>query len=318
VTTEILTRPVTGPSVWTAADFQTDEPYVRYLTGADLDAIDRALAAIPDQGRGLAELVEDLVGRLEDGLGYTVLRGLPVGTRYTPEQAARIHVAIARRVGEVVPQNRDGDLQRLLEDAHHPAQRGGTYASKAGAPFHTDPTDVVSYLCLTPPLSGGARVVASAATVYNALVREHPEWLELVYRDFATDWDGQGPAGEAGWSPRPIFSVAADTLTCSLSTKRIMSAMRYEEVPRLSAEQMTCLMYLESLLRRPGTSVHVALRQGDLEFLNNHTVIHSRTGYVDDPDNPDHQRRLQRLWISRGPNGRPLVPALQRWRAGVS
>ncbi|WP_165969093.1 TauD/TfdA family dioxygenase [Actinomadura sp. KC06] len=307
---EILNRPVTGPSVWTAADFESGEPYVRHLTGAELDALDQKA---PDPGNLIAELME----RLENGIGYAVLRGLPLGTRYTSEQASRTHWAIAERIGEIVPQNRDGDLVRVLEDAHHPAQRGGTYASKAGAPFHTDPTDVVSYLCLAPAKSGGARVVASAATVYNTLVREHPEWLDLVFREYATDWEGEEPDGEPGWSPRPIFSSAGGALTCSLATKRIVSAMRFEDVPRLGPEEMTCLMYLDSLLRRPGTAVHVELRAGDMEFVHNHTVIHSRTGFVDDPSDPGRRRRLQRLWISRGAVGRPLVSALRRWRDGL-
>ncbi|WP_131735484.1 TauD/TfdA family dioxygenase [Actinomadura roseirufa] len=327
MTTEVLTRPVTGPSAWTAADLQSGEPYVRHLTGAELDAADEALETAPGRPLheparrdvpGLAGLVADLVERLENGSGYALLRGLPLGTRFTPEQASLIHRVIAQHVGEVVPQNRDGDLLSVLEDPRHPAQPGGAYASKAGAPFHTDPTDVVSYLCLAPARSGGARVVASAATLYNALLSEHPEWLELVYRDYATDWDGQEPDGEPGWSPRPIFSYAGDALTCSLSPKRIMSAMRFEDVPRLGAEEMTCLMYLESLLRRPGTAVHVTLRAGDMEFVNNHAVIHSRTGFVDDPADPGHRRRLQRLWIGRGAAGRALVPALRRWRAGIS
>ncbi|MDF5757728.1 TauD/TfdA family dioxygenase [Spongiactinospora sp. TRM90649] len=329
MTTEVLNRPVTGPSVWTAADLGAGEPFVRHLTEPELDALDRVLDELPGlpdhavsrrgaPAPGLAGLAADLVERLEIGAGYTVVRGLPLGTRYTAEQASRIHWAIARHVGQIVPQDREGALVRLLADAHHPAQRGGTYASKAGAPFHTDPTDVVGYLCLSPARSGGARVVASAATIYNALVREHPEWLDLVYREYATDWEGAEPPGEPGWSARPIFSYVGDALTCSLATKRIMSAMRFEEVPRLSAEEMTCLMYLESLLRRPGTAVHVTLRAGDMEFVGNHTVIHSRTGFVDDPVDPEHQRRLQRLWISRGADGRPLVPSLRRWRAGIA
>ncbi|QXJ25641.1 TauD/TfdA family dioxygenase [Actinomadura graeca] len=329
MSTQVLNRPVTGPNVWTAADLPSDEAFVRHLTPAELDAADEALAAAagrpvhgPARGDlpapGLAGLAADLVERLENGAGYVVLRGLPLGTRYSPEQASRIQWTLARHIGEVVPQNRDGDLAEVLEDPRHPAQRSGSHASKAGAPFHTDPADVTGYLCLAPARSGGARVVASTATIYNALVAEHPEWLELVYRDFATDWDGRQPDGEPGWSPRPIFSVAGGALTCSLSPKRIISAMRFEEVPRLNAEEMTCLMYLESLLRRPGTAVHVEPRPGDMEFVNNHTVIHSRTGFVDDPSDPGHRRRLQRLWISRGADGRPLVPALRRWRAGIA
>ncbi|TYC17593.1 TauD/TfdA family dioxygenase [Actinomadura syzygii] len=326
VTTEVLNRPVTGPSVWTAADLQSGEPYVRHLTDAELDALDAVLDAEPDRAParrdapvpGLEGLVSELVERLEGGHGYAVLRGLPLGTRYTPERASRAHWTIARCLGEIVPQNGSGDLVRVLEDARHPEQASGTYHSKAGAPFHTDPTDVASYLCLAPARSGGARVVASAATVYNALVSEHPEWLELVSKEYATDWEGEGPSGEPGWSPRPIFSVADGALSCSLATKRIMSAMRFEDVPRLSAEEMTFLMYLDSLLRRPGTAVHVEPRAGDLEFVNNYAVIHSRTGFVDDPADPAYRRKLERLWISRGADGRPLVPALRRWRAGIA
>ncbi|RKS68361.1 TfdA family taurine catabolism dioxygenase TauD [Actinomadura pelletieri DSM 43383] len=285
-----MTRLLTGPNVWTAADLESGEPYVRHLTEPDLDALDNA--------SDLTDLIADITDRLQNGMGYALLRGLPVGTRYTPEEAARLHRTLAERLGEIVPQNRTGDLSILLEDARHPAQPSGTYASKAGAPFHTDPTDIVSYLCLAPARSGGARVLASAATLYNSLAREHPEWLDLVSRDYATDREGQEPPGEPGWVSRPIFSTnGGGTLTCSLSPKRIMSAMRFEDVPRLDAEEMTCLMYLESLLRRPGTAVHVALEAGDMEFVNNHTVIHSRTGFVDDPSDPAHQRKLRRLWI---------------------
>jgi hypothetical protein len=39
------------------------------------------------------------------------------------------------------------------------------------------------------------------------------------------------------------------------------------------------------------------LEPGDIQLLSNHTVIHSRTDYVDYAE-PDRKRHLLRLWIT--------------------
>jgi alpha-ketoglutarate-dependent taurine dioxygenase len=37
------------------------------------------------------------------------------------------------------------------------------------------------------------------------------------------------------------------------------------------------------------------LSPGDVQLVSNHTVVHARTSYVDDPSSPRH---LLRLWLS--------------------
>uniref|UniRef100_UPI003F49B17E TauD/TfdA family dioxygenase n=1 Tax=Nonomuraea bangladeshensis TaxID=404385 RepID=UPI003F49B17E len=39
------------------------------------------------------------------------------------------------------------------------------------------------------------------------------------------------------------------------------------------------------------------LRAGDLQLLNNHVVLHSRTEYTDHPE-PERRRHLLRLWLT--------------------
>ena len=43
---------------------------------------------------------------------------------------------------------------------------------------------------------------------------------------------------------------------------------------------------------------------GDMQFMNNHVMYHSRTEFEDD-DDADKKRHLIRLWLSV-PNSRPL------------
>jgi hypothetical protein len=53
----------------------------------------------------------------------------------------------------------------------------------------------------------------------------------------------------------------------------------------------------------------MVLEQGDMQFLNNHVMIHSRTQF-EDHDEPARKRHLLRLWLSI-PNGRPLCEGLR-------
>jgi hypothetical protein len=47
---------------------------------------------------------------------------------------------------------------------------------------------------------------------------------------------------------------------------------------------------------------------GDMQFLHNHVIVHSRTSY-DDYAEPERRRHLLRLWLAT-PGGRPLTDAI--------
>ena len=59
------------------------------------------------------------------------------------------------------------------------------------------------------------------------------------------------------------------------------------------------------------------LRPGDVQLLSNHTCLHSRAGFVDDPRDPAAQRHLLRLWLAP-PGDRPLPEAYREIMGGGS
>ncbi|MGI9332912.1 MAG: TauD/TfdA family dioxygenase, partial [Gammaproteobacteria bacterium] len=59
----------------------------------------------------------------------------------------------------------------------------------------------------------------------------------------------------------------------------------------------------------PEMRVSMALRQGDIQFVNNFVVLHARTAYR---DSPQHVRKLLRLWLD-DENSRRLGPGKMDW-----
>jgi alpha-ketoglutarate-dependent taurine dioxygenase len=67
-------------------------------------------------------------------------------------------------------------------------------------------------------------------------------------------------------------------------------------VPPLSPAQLEAMAVLDQLNSDPRFSVTMDLRPGDMQFLNNHIILHSRTAYEDHPE-PERRRDLIRLWL---------------------
>jgi hypothetical protein len=61
---------------------------------------------------------------------------------------------------------------------------------------------------------------------------------------------------------------------------------------------------VESLALRDDLRLDMMLQPGDVQLLSNHTVMHTRTGFIDH-DDPDRKRLLLRIWINI-PGGREL------------
>ena len=63
----------------------------------------------------------------------------------------------------------------------------------------------------------------------------------------------------------------------------------------LSPEEREILDLYEEIASSPDLSFDMDLEPGDIQWLSNHTVLHARTAYEDDPA---HRRHLLRLWLS--------------------
>jgi hypothetical protein len=88
-------------------------------------------------------------------------------------------------------------------------------------------------------------------------------------------------------------------------SKMILTAQNYPEVPRLTDEQRDLLALVDEIVNEPGVALEMDFRAGDIQWLLNHTAMHSRTAYRDFPE-PERRRHLLRLWLKRDV-GRPMT-----------
>jgi hypothetical protein len=76
----------------------------------------------------------------------------------------------------------------------------------------------------------------------------------------------------------------------------VKSAQRFPEVPRLTDAQLEAMALIDTLVATEPFRLDMDFRPGDIQFLNNHLVLHSRTGF-EDFEEPEKKRRLLRLWL---------------------
>ena len=102
--TEILTEPVSGPHVWTGDQLAGAGCWIVRFTEEDFADFERALAHVSKGHlKDVTEIraedfplphfqrrIDDIVDRLEHGLGLVLLRGLPIYDRLSEDEATVI------------------------------------------------------------------------------------------------------------------------------------------------------------------------------------------------------------------------------------
>ena len=157
--TIMKTDKLTGPAVWKGADIAADDGWIYHLTEADIAGLEVMLASVEAQGLSLQHLTRDHVSLgpvasrldaiahdLEHGLGFSLMRGLPV-ERYTEEQLNIVYYAMGLYMGQPVTQNPKGDLLGLVMHVGDASKKDTrVYETNLYLPYHTDPSDVVALL----------------------------------------------------------------------------------------------------------------------------------------------------------------------------
>jgi hypothetical protein len=316
--------PITDPSAWYGRDYASGTDWAHRLTTAELDDLETALAAVTEAGLAPLEFSRDafplpvlgpvlagMLGELEDGRGFTLLRGLPV-EKYDEPALYRLYWGIAVHLGDMISQNAKGDLIGRVEDIgidiHAPNARG--YTTSAALHPHNDSSDIVGLLCVRQAKEGGQNMIASAMTIYNEVLARHPEYLDLLYRGFHYDVRGEGVTGKTNEVTRnrvPVFSYHDGRLSCRFNRRAIETAAEKMGEP-LTAMERDALAFIADLTVAPEVRLDFPLQPGDLQLLNNHMVLHARSNFTDWPER-ERKRLLLRLWVNRREGeGRLLAP----------
>jgi alpha-ketoglutarate-dependent taurine dioxygenase len=305
---EILREPVEHPSAWTGAAMRRTEDWKLEWPRGAVDEL-----ASGRVGPAAAEFLDATLREVTHGRGFVLLRGLPVDA-LDREALRDLYWELGRHWGTAITQNAKGDRVAEITDHGLDARQVGVKPSMTNAEQrpHSDPCDVVSLLCVQPAKEGGLSRIASSIAIYNRLVEEDPAALDCLYRGFHHDLRGdETPEAPFGCTPVPIpvYRWYRGVMSCVFNASSARQAA--QRMGRsLPERELALLDRMVELAHSDELRLDMSFRPGDIQLLNNHTVIHWRTGFTDWPE-PGRKRRLYRLWINR-PGERPVDPDFHR------
>lgn len=300
-----------GP-LWLGTDFVTDdytitlnatqaaevaaatETACRRVGGRNM-IFDRQVGRIDFPIPSIAALLAAAAREVADGKGFAVVRGLPVDGLDEHEAAVMIRGLVAH-LGPIATQSRDGHLIRHVRATGRPlgdtVTRGHQTAERLW--FHTDGADAAVLLCLRAAQQGGLSRLASAVGVHNAMLAMDPATVTALYQPFHFHMAGGNAPGLPETFISPIFSLHRRRFSVRYVRHTLLETQEVTGVP-LPDHVLTAFDVLEGVADE--FSLDMELRAGDLQVVNNHTVLHSRTSYVD-PDDPERARHLLRCWLT--------------------
>ena len=323
-----LGKPCEDASAWKGAVMAGRTDWIWQLSDSEIDEIEHALSvaraaggSIPGLTRAqfplakVAERLKSLRDEVMHGRGFTLIRGLPI-ERYSTADAALIYWGIGLYLGEAYAQNAQGDLLGHVRDLradYKSDMRARGYQTRSMLPFHNDSQDIVGLLCLRRAKHGGLSRIVSSTAVHNAVLERRPDLYKVLSEPFCIDRRGEEPEGKAPYYKGAPFEVLDGRLFIRFNRTFYESAQRHPGVPPLTEGQKQALDLMDELCNDPEYYLQMDLIPGDMQFINNYVVLHSRTEYEDWPE-PERKRHLLRLWLRTG--AYPKIPASYLERYG--
>ena len=136
---------------------------------------------------------------------------------------------------------------------------------------------------------------------------EFPGILDTMYQGFHHDLRGEGVTGEIDeitTNAFPIFSYHQGVLSCAFNS-RIMRSARKKVGPPLNASEDRAIKLISEIAARNTLQYRMRLEPGDLQVVNNFTILHARDAYTDPVDGIG--RELLRMWY-RFHRPRTMIP----------
>ena len=254
----------------------------------------------------MSKYLHTLRNEILNGKGFLLFKGFPVQA-WGNHKSAVAYMGIGTYLGYFVSQNGFGHVLGHVKDTGaDPTQidKVRIYRTAARQFFHSDNGDIVGLLCIAKSLEGGESDIVSSHNVWNYLQIHHPDVAELLTQPiWYFDRKGEVSAGQEPWTRQPVFyrETGPDEesrVYCKFDPYYIKSLTRFSstgQIPPLSPEQERAAQILEDTCQK--LALHMILDIGDIQFLSDAHVLHSRTAYKDYPP-PAPRRHLMRLWLA--------------------
>jgi len=319
-------QPVLDPAGWSPADLAQLADWSYRISERDADELADGVASVRCNGvpvvdvtrenfplKKFADVLADVKRELADGRGIVMMRDFPL-ERFDREASAIAYIGLGSYLGSTMSQNKLGHIlghvKDLGGDYHDPHTRG--YMTRAEMRFHTDACDYVGLLCLQASKSGGASRIASSVTVYNGMLERRPDLVKALTEDFYRSRSGEISPGDLPYFKQPIFSFTDGYFSATGVGAVIDKAQKLPGVPKFTPAQQEAVEVYRQTVEE--CALDIDFRRGDIQFLNNFVMLHTRREYQDWPE-PERKRHLLRLWL-HDPAGRPIPKEQREGRSG--
>ncbi|MGE0716081.1 MAG: TauD/TfdA family dioxygenase [Alphaproteobacteria bacterium] len=316
--------PIASPASWRGSTLDWRKDALHVFGAEDVADIDRALAHLKSLGdldfpeimpetfplTRVGEFFVRLRHELRHGRGFVLLRGLP-RERWSADDMARIYYGFGAYLGAPGPQSWQGELLGNVIDVSDVEADPRGYHKGGRQNFHTDSCDVVALLCLRRAKAGGKSRIASSVGIHDAIVERRPDIAARLYRGFRyrrMELDARyGEGVVVSPEPVPIYVNRGGELSSYyMMNYAKMAAQRGESI--LADADMEALEEIQRLANSDEFHLDMSIDEGDIQFLNNRIMLHSRTEYEDFPEIA-RRRHMLRLWVQM-PSW-PAMPAAQ-------
>jgi len=315
---EVRRQAIMGRCVWKGSEMERTDTWIVNWPKEALTEVDHALASIKARGLNLYEFgsqdfslpwlasqVPAIREEVEEGRGFVLLRGLSE-RNFTKADSELVCWGIGSHLGSSVSQNSHGELLSHVMDkgAQHGDANVRGYETKAKLFYHNDNGDAVVLFCLQEAKTGGASKLVSTATIYNEILRRHPEYIGELCKGYYYHMRGEQPLGHREVTEHrvPVFSYHAGKLSSRYTRNSILHGATALGQP-LTERQKLPLDLIDQLAEE--FCMTMMFQCGDIQIVSNHSVLHSRDEFIDF-DEPERKRDLLRLWLNI-PNSRPLT-----------
>ncbi len=299
-------QPSGGPAAWLNADYAGREDWILHCSDQELAELERAAESLRAKGIKLddaekrdfdlplfASRLATARRELAQGRGFVMLRGIPV-SRYSEEELQTLYWGIGTHLGIGVTQSLKGDRLGHVMDIGGNADR---YYTRGGElEFHMDPVDVVGLLCVRAAKSGGESRIVSSMSIYNTIAAERPDLLPSLTTGYHYSRRQHDPSGLQPFTAHrvPAFTEGGMGKECYF----LPAAFRRAAIDGAPFDDLDheAVAFVAEIAARPDHYLDMRFREGDIQFLNNRTILHARTDYVEH-DDPARKRLLYRLWL---------------------
>ncbi|PJK31735.1 hypothetical protein CVT23_00125 [Minwuia thermotolerans] len=281
---------------WSDEEITEIESAVAHFEARDVDLLDMRAShyVAPQALQRVMRIRNDVL----HGRGFALLRGLPV-ERWTIRQAAIAYWGMGLHMGEPCSQNGKGHVLGHVKNLGLDYGDAGTrgYQTNARLPFHTDGSDIVGLLCWRSGKAGGLSSLTSSTAVFNRLALRRPDLARVLMQPFCLTRWGEVPEGRKPWSEAPVFMSHGGRMIARYVRSAIHKGQDLAGVPKLTAQQIEALDMLDEITKEPDMVLDMEFLPGDIQFVCNYNVFHSRTAFEDWPET-ERKRHLLRLWLA--------------------